>query len=498
MKRPAIQKSRTRSGERGVTMVLVAVAMVAIIAMAALSIDVITLYLAREEAQRSADAAALSAAKVISVSGLTGDPANTTSNWGKICGPDDGTNGLATRTAKAVAGQDPVGGIVATTINVTYSAGNGGSIASGTPDCTSLSSSAFGVNPMVTVQVTRASLPSFFSRIWGNTGNTISATATAETFNSSNSGNVGNQTTGTITPVQPRCVKPWVVPNQDPLHPRPCTTTNCLPFIDLGTSAITHPGMSTGGAAGNGGPNGVIGETFWLTPDCTFAAGGCTTRVNPPAANAGGTGLPGPTPIEGPPNLFYVPGQVGTPVLGVPSCTSGDPYEEAIEGCDQPTNYSCGVPANGNRVDMSISPNLLTTAGVQCLIHQADTGDITEPTGQDYLNPFNLSGPPTNYPYQMLAGSSNPTGLSGTPISISRSIVSLPIYDQTAPALLTAGLNDVTFVGFLQVFINAVDQFGNVNVTVLNVSGCGNGSGMPVGTSQIGNSPVPVRLITPP
>ena len=33
-------------------MVLVAIAMVAIIAMAALSIDVVTLYLAREEAQR--------------------------------------------------------------------------------------------------------------------------------------------------------------------------------------------------------------------------------------------------------------------------------------------------------------------------------------------------------------------------------------------------------------------------------------------------------------
>src|SRR3984957_17002196 len=118
MKLPAIRKfshaQLSRHAERGMTMVLVAVAMVAIIAMAALSIDVITLYLAREEAQRSADAAALSAAKVISVSGLTGDPANTTSNWGKICGPDDGTNGLATRTAKAVAGQDPVGGLVAT------------------------------------------------------------------------------------------------------------------------------------------------------------------------------------------------------------------------------------------------------------------------------------------------------------------------------------------------------------------------------------------------
>ena len=60
-------------------MVLVAIAMVAIISIAALSIDVITLYVAREEAQRSADAAALAAARVISISGMTGDPANTSS-----------------------------------------------------------------------------------------------------------------------------------------------------------------------------------------------------------------------------------------------------------------------------------------------------------------------------------------------------------------------------------------------------------------------------------
>ena len=53
-------------------MILVALAMIAIIAMAALSIDVITLYLAREEAQRSADAGALAAARVISLSGITG------------------------------------------------------------------------------------------------------------------------------------------------------------------------------------------------------------------------------------------------------------------------------------------------------------------------------------------------------------------------------------------------------------------------------------------
>src|SRR6266567_5166025 len=91
-----------RQKERGVTIVLVAVAMVAIIGMAALSIDVITLYLAKEEAQRSADEAALAAARILSISGITGDPTNRAGNWGLICGPDDGTNGLAARAAKAV------------------------------------------------------------------------------------------------------------------------------------------------------------------------------------------------------------------------------------------------------------------------------------------------------------------------------------------------------------------------------------------------------------
>ena len=61
MKKAAFPIRRLNGGnpERGVTMILVALAMVAIIAMAALSIDVITLYLARQEAQRSADSAAL-------------------------------------------------------------------------------------------------------------------------------------------------------------------------------------------------------------------------------------------------------------------------------------------------------------------------------------------------------------------------------------------------------------------------------------------------------
>src|ERR1700686_3360719 len=109
MKPPVIRKFRDacpgRRRERGITMILVAVAMTAIIAMAALSIDVITLYLAKEEAQRSADAAALAAARVLSVSGITGtaDPGTDPLSWANICG---GSTSVASQTALAVGIQN--------------------------------------------------------------------------------------------------------------------------------------------------------------------------------------------------------------------------------------------------------------------------------------------------------------------------------------------------------------------------------------------------------
>src|SRR5579863_6135098 len=123
MRTPAIRRPSHRRvpscPERGITMILVALAMVAIIAMAALSIDVVTLYLAREEAQRSADAAALSAARVISISGITGtaDPDTDTPLWGLVCGP----TGTATLTAQAVGMQNGIGTSAPTTVAVTYS-----------------------------------------------------------------------------------------------------------------------------------------------------------------------------------------------------------------------------------------------------------------------------------------------------------------------------------------------------------------------------------------
>jgi hypothetical protein len=477
--------------EAGVTMVLVAIAMVAIIAMAALSIDVVTLYLARMEAQRAADGAALAAARVISVSGMTGDPNNSSSSWLQICG---GSSSLATLAAESVATQSTIDA-VAPSITVTYSGGG-----STSANCSGLPS-GFGVNPMVTVQITRNNLPTFFSRIWGNTGNSVTATATAEAFNPSNSGNVGNGSGGTIIPVEPRCVKPWVVPNQDPLNPPQVAgtycndppahgpTVPCSSLVNTGSGAITNPGISLNGSSSNG----VIGETFWLGADCTHTGAGCVFRSGgQPQAN-----LPGNGYLVNPPNLLYVPGQPPASVVALPSCASGgDAFEQAVAGCDQSTVYKCGVSL-GNTVNLSENPAKQfgdTTSGVMCLTHEGSSTS-GQPDGQDTIND-------STYPFQFLAGGSNPitTGgfASGTQISTSNSIVSLPIYDSANTINTTSGTSSqVTIVGFLQVFINSVDQYDNISVTVLNVSGCGNGTNT-TGTAVAGSSPVPIRLITPP
>jgi Flp pilus assembly protein TadG len=497
MKPPIIHRrpQGKRHPERGVTMVIVAIAMVAIVAMAAMSIDLITLYLARQEAQRSADAAALAAARIISLSGMTGDPGNSSLSWQAVCG---GASTPATQAATAVGSVDSVGNTAAN-VQVSYSDGT-----STQPNtCVGLTA-PFGVNPLVTVKVTRTALPSFFSRIWGNTGNNISATATAEAFNPSSSDIVGIQTNGSVTPVQPRCVKPWFVPNYDPQNPAGCTAAGCSPIVTIADGSIFHSGVTLGG----GGTNGVIGENFWLVADCNPAGSTCTFLGGvAPQAN-----YPVPHAHARPPaspNLEYVPGAVPNvtpPAVAVPTCASngsGSAYEQLIAGCDQSTIYQCGVPYNSannttpNVIDMSENPATSgdTMNAVQCLIHQTDT-NYRDPQGQDYLSPYEK---PSAYPFQMFAGSSNPiTALQSNPITSSNSVVSLPIYDTKAPAIGNGGQTAVTVVGFLQVFINAVDQYGNINVTVLNVSGCGNGSIGTLNTPVTGSSPVPVRLITSP
>jgi Flp pilus assembly protein TadG len=498
MRPPLIQRPGRsiprRTRERGVTMALVALAMVGILAMAALSIDIGTLYEASAEAQRAADAGALAAARFISMQGLTGDPTNTDGTWQTTCAN-------ATLIAQNVAAQDTVGGSAPNTVTVTYSSSSGSS----TSDCTSSGNVSFGVNPTVTVKVTQTKLPIFFARVFSlipgvNYSNTnIGATATAEIFNSSNSNTYAG---GSVVPVQPRCVKPWIVPNYDPTGGQ-CNSAfsspPCKPFVVTATSVLGNPGMLVEGG-------GVIGERFWLLADCTASGTNPCTLLGgvQPQANLTGGAEPGS-------NVEYVPGEVpafSSAFTAIPACASSlNPYAQAIAACDQSTQYQCGAQ-NENTVNLGENPVTTdTTSGVQCLTHQSGTSTFTL-NGQDALLPtgtFTSGGAAPNYPFQIQVGTANPLinaspnpVSSGGVITSSNSIASLPIYDSSVPINPT-GTSTITIVGFLQVFINVVDGGGNMYVTVLNVSGCGNNTSTPVNTSSplYGTSPVPIRLITP-
>src|SRR5579863_2913425 len=154
LKMPSPDYFRGRRSQRGQTILLVAVSMVSLLAMAALAIDVVTLYVARSEIQRAADAAALVGAKAIADSGVTTLP------------PGDANLAAATTLAQNMASSavnamlnanPPINQVAGQTITPTTSV-----TFPGTANPTNS-------NPYVSVTLKVTTLPTFFSRIWGNT-----------------------------------------------------------------------------------------------------------------------------------------------------------------------------------------------------------------------------------------------------------------------------------------------------------------------------------------
>src|SRR5216684_5070229 len=237
---------RRRPEERGQTIVLVAIALVSLLGMAALAIDVTTLYVARGEMQRAADAAALAGAKAFVDSGYTSDPTNTTRQAL--------AQTMATSVINSILAQNNVSGAPPVLV-------------AATPDFTHPG------NPQISVTLQRTDLPTFFARIWGTKLATVTATAVAEAYNP------GNAPAG-YPPIAPKCVKPMLVANRDP------ASTN--PFVDPVT--------------GNPVAANVIGEGIKLracaTPPCALGALEVTFRpaalVGPGTANLCPGGCPPP------------------------------------------------------------------------------------------------------------------------------------------------------------------------------------------------------------
>ena len=80
---------------------------------------------------------------------------------------------------------------------------------------------------------------------------------------------------------------------------------------------------------------------------------------------------------------------------------------------------------------------------------------------------------------------------SGQLVSTSNSIVTLPIFDNLT---MNPTTGQVTVIGFLQAFVWDANGAGDIQMTILNVVGCGNNpTGTPI--SGGGITPIPVRLI---
>jgi hypothetical protein len=445
------RKNAGRKNDRGIIITLVAVFMLFVIgAMAALSIDVVTLYTARSEAQLAADAAALAGARVLANSGMTSDTTN---------GLTPGAEILASTVALQVGQQNQVGGrnLIAANGEVVVV----GFAGTATNPCTA------PTNPCITVQVQRTDLPTFFARIWGRTQATVAASATAEAYNPSGA-------TAPL-PVAPSCVKPWLLPNIDP---SPGGTT----IFTRANGAITNPGL--------------LGYTS------TTAA----TRLSSVCPGVGTCAATTPVAWK------YYPGDTTTtfqPPAAFPTCAPAliTAYEESIAGCVE-TPIACNSgpsPGNPNPVNIDFfaypNRNRETARAVNCLTH-ATTG------GGDTVTTTNPPTPPSTA-FEFVAGIDNPIpGTSGNDVMVSDSLVTVPVYD-VGSGPPPAPTNPVQIIGFVQLFLNpdglATPTFGpnrgQVNTTVINMVGCGiPAGGGATGQPILGNgaSPVAVRLVSPP
>jgi hypothetical protein len=425
-------------------------------AMAALSIDVVTLYTARSEAQLAADGAALAGARVFANSGVTSDTGRRSVRNAK---------NLATSIATLVASQNYVGG---RTLNPASGAGE---ITVSFPN---EADPAFDTNPHVTVVAQRADLPVFFARIWGRTANTVAASATAEAYNPS-----GANAFGSTAPVAPLCVKPWLLPNIDPTQ-----TTTTATIFDRTTGVISAPTL-----VGKGWPNAPVANP---NPNGLYAlcGGDCSGGISAPA-----------------PGQYY-PGAVASfpaPTQALPACTgtfSSNAYQVAVAGCVQ-TPISCGKTSTGPvTVNIDISAygstrDADTVAAAECLIHYVSAAGDSDSVDAAITRP----------PLEFVAGNQNPVLSAGTNVMVSDSLVTVPVIDYPGGIPPTVANPGVTVVGFLQVFLNPLatsampysnsSSPNQIPAMIINMAGCGiNATGQPI----LGNgaSPVAVRLISPP
>jgi hypothetical protein len=309
-------------------------------------------------------------------------------------------------------------------------------------------------NPRIMVTLQRPGLPLFFARIWGGSIASVSASAIAEAYNPAYSQN----NTGTFIPPAPKCVKPFLVPNQDKNQPK-------FTFVDPSSGAVTTAPIS------------FIGEKIGLSSACK---GNGKSGCKVPKAPSAGEYLP----------MFLPDVQTYCPSSSAPSCSGASgSFESSTECCDGATFdfNQCGVSGTMATWDPNTNPGGSkgpAQQGLQCLIHKPQQDALVPANGQMQIQP----GPYSQARYNVAPGSL---------ISTSDSIITVPLFDLTK----WNGTQQVTIVGFLQLFVNDVGGSGpgpgqpDMSATILNVIGCGQSLTSGAAISGGGASAIPVRLI---
>lgn len=447
--------------ENGSAIVFFAFFILFLMGAAALAVDLGMLYVARSEAQRSADAAALAGANV-----FTGTCTLTATCESSTSQTVAAENAVAAAEANYVAG-------VPGSINCDLS---GGYVAGTCPGIFFTDPTSTGQEPQITVTVQRTGISLIFARMFGVRTGQVSAVATAEAY-------MGGAIESHVTP--------FLVPNCDP-DPNdtyggnavstcydPNSGNNLAPFIKS-NGKVVNPGLYGGPAPGT--PPGAIGEPWTLH----YAYNGFTT-------NASGSVSPSQW------SMVSFPNANGT------YNNSNSALVSEIESGPS-VAIGCGTvlqTVTGNRpmpIDQAVNQLIGATA------------DGPANNGQDFLTPPVTNSPNTPYP-QSFANSMCGTGLfsittgshTNAPahnfcgrIGSSNSVVLAPVFDADT---LNPGNQTVTVSGFAVLMLD-YSEFNQgqqtVQANVINLIPCG-GSTSGTGNGVVADaSPIPIRLIQHP
>jgi Flp pilus assembly protein TadG len=450
----------SRSGERGSALVFFAFFILFLLGAAALAIDLGMLYVARSEAQRSADAAALAGASV-----FTGSCKLTAS-----C-ESPSSEALAAQDAVAAAKANYVAGEPGT-VNCDLSSGYAASSCPGIQFTDPTGPS--GMEPQITVEVQRTGISLIFARMFNKRTGQVSAVATAEAY-------MGGAIETHVTP--------FLLPNCDP-NKLDATSTNTSPYCSdsSGNTNVYAPFIEADGTIVSpdlytGVMPGALGEPWTLH----YAYQGFTT-------NAAGSVSPSQWSLAAFPDSN-----------GSYSNSNNDLLNE-IEAGSSGVGIACGTKVQ----TVTGSRPLPIGKAVNTLINATADGPNH---GQDFLTDT-ANGPYQPYPTSFYGGATyfsltqGGTGLfsvtpgsGGSPVpstmGYSKSIVLAPLFNGNT---LNPGNQTVEVAGFAVLFLD-YSQFQagqeTIQANVINLIPCdGAGTG---NTGVVADaSPIPIRLIQRP